>query len=433
MSRLTGTLKMSANMEPIVAAPLDARSIVPTKADLTIATNFPYSYIGMMVVVQEESKLYILKGSDTTDVENWISAAGGDALDNYYTKPEVDALISTVYKPAGSSTFDNLPDITGDDGDPVDPQPIGPTVLGNVYSMSEAFTTTDDFIEGAGKDYPAGSNVVVVDIGTSLVPDYKFDVLPGFVDLTPYQYKFQVETLPDASEDELGNIYEYIGVTSADYTNGYFYQCVEVADTDPQEYEWVQKPLFDASSAGALSSDLTASIDVGGIVAGTTFTANTGYETLWRRLISPTLYPSFVIPSVTLSTTTAKLLEAGSETEATLTATFNRGSITPAYGTSGYRSGPVIDYSLNGGSVQTENTFDVTISETDKTFTVVASYEAGEQPKDSDGTDYDEPLAAGSATSTALTFELVDALWANTANIASVAKLGLVSKSAGVK
>ena len=93
------------------------------------------------------------------------------SLANYYTKSEVDSKVSSVYKPAGSVAFASLPTLA-----------VG--VLGNVYNVTDAFTTTDKFIEGAGKSYPAGTNVVVVDAGSST---YKFDVLAGFVDLSSYQ------------------------------------------------------------------------------------------------------------------------------------------------------------------------------------------------------------------------------------------------------
>lgn len=36
----------------------------------------------------------------------------------------------------------------------------------------------------------------------------------------------QIATLPTASADNLGKIYEYVGATTQDYTNGVFYQCV---------------------------------------------------------------------------------------------------------------------------------------------------------------------------------------------------------------
>lgn len=91
----------------------------------------------------------------------------GYGITDAYTKEELNAKISAVYKPAGSVAFADLPALAED-------------VLGNVYNVTNAFTTTDSFIEGAGNKYPKGTNVVVVKSGE----DYKFDVLAGFVDLS---------------------------------------------------------------------------------------------------------------------------------------------------------------------------------------------------------------------------------------------------------
>ena len=422
MARIIGSLKMSSNMEVRAGAPLDARSIVPTKADLTLAANFPYDYIGMTVVVQEEAKMYILKARPITDLENWVEGGSAGDLDNYYTKDEVDEIVARVYKPAGSATLATLPDLTED--------PL--TTLGNVYNMTEEFTTTDDFAEGAGNTYPVGTNVVVVNIGDDTTPNYKFDVLPGFIDLSGYQLKMQIETIPTASEDLEGTIYQYVGTSTATYTNGYFYECIEDPET-PDSYIWVKKNVSDASSAGELSDTLTCTKAAGGINVGDTYIAGTTFETLWRDLLNPTAYPTLTAPSVTLTTPTSKLLESGSSVECTLTANFSRGSISPAYGTDGYRSGAATGYALNGGTPQAGNTFVETVDSTNATFTVNTSYAAGEQPKDSIGEDYDAPLPAGSVNSPALTFEFVDALWANIASIATVAKQGLVSKTTGIK
>lgn len=93
--------------------------------------------------------------------------------DDVYTKQQTDdkisAAISSVYKPAGSTAFANLPAASAD-------------TLGNVYNVTDAFTTTDSFVEGAGKSYPAGTNVAVVLVGE----EYKYDVLSGMVDLSNY-------------------------------------------------------------------------------------------------------------------------------------------------------------------------------------------------------------------------------------------------------
>lgn len=90
----------------------------------------------------------------------------------YQTEAQVNAKISATYKPGGSKEFSALPTPAAN-------------VLGMVYNVTDAFTTTATFVEGAGKTHPAGTNVVVVQDGSA----YKFDVLSGFVDLTPYVVK----------------------------------------------------------------------------------------------------------------------------------------------------------------------------------------------------------------------------------------------------
>ena len=82
----------------------------------------------------------------------------------------IDARIGSTYKAQGSVTFANLPALSS-------------SVEGYVYNVTDAFTTTADFVEGAGKSYPAGTNVVIIDVGSST---YKYDVLSGFVDLSNY-------------------------------------------------------------------------------------------------------------------------------------------------------------------------------------------------------------------------------------------------------
>lgn len=49
----------------------------------------------------------------------------------------------------------------------------------------------------------------------------------------------QRSAMPQASEDELGNIYQFVGTTDANYTNGYFYKCVSDGG-NPATYSWSQ-------------------------------------------------------------------------------------------------------------------------------------------------------------------------------------------------
>lgn len=181
-----------------------------------------------------------------------------------------------------------------------------------------------------------------------------------------------------------------------------------------------------------LQNDLTASVDVGGVKSGDEFTKDTSLETIFRRMLSPVLYPTLTNPSATISATGAKLIEKGGTLDTVFTIIFDRGSISPAYGTSGYRSGTADEYTLDGVT-QAGNTFNKTITEAKKSYKGSVSYLAGEQPKDSTGANYSTPLPAGSVETNTIEYEFVEALWANTAAIATIAKLPLVSKTAKIK
>ena len=182
------------------------------------------------------------------------------------------------------------------------------------------------------------------------------------------------------------------------------------------------------TGTGKLENALTVSKTVGGISSGKSYPAGTGIEQILRDMLNPTTNPTLTNPSVTL-TTTGSLIETGASAPKTLTANFNRGSISPAYGTNGYRAGAATGYSLNGGAEQSGNTFTVTVTPENKTFKVKVNYAEGPQPKNSSGQNYGSPLAAGSVESATLTFEFVDALWSNSAAANTLAKMDLISKA----
>ena len=77
MARVKGTANLAASLEVLAGAPLDARTKVPLKADLTASGTFPYPYEGMTVYVVEEKKSYTLIGSDPTVSANWQEAGSG--------------------------------------------------------------------------------------------------------------------------------------------------------------------------------------------------------------------------------------------------------------------------------------------------------------------------------------------------------------------
>lgn len=187
------------------------------------------------------------------------------------------------------------------------------------------------------------------------------------------------------------------------------------------------------SSSGQLSATLSVSKTVGGIKSGTVYPKDTEFENMWRDMLNPTENPTLTAPSAAITVSGGTLVESGASVEKTFTVTFNRGTISPAYGTSGYRSGEATGYSLNGGTEKASGTFTATVNETSKTFRGSVSYTAGEQPKNSAGENYSTPLPAGSVNSNTITFEFVNALYSNAANNAVIAKEALISKSAKSK
>ena len=87
-----------------------------------------------------------------------------------YAEEQIAAQVASAYKAAGSVDFASLPALSA-------------TEEGKVYNVTDAFSTTENFIEGAGKSYPAGTNVVCIDTGDET---FKWDVLAGMVDLSAY-------------------------------------------------------------------------------------------------------------------------------------------------------------------------------------------------------------------------------------------------------
>lgn len=115
------------------------------------------------------------KYAKKTDIPTAVSALTNDA--KYQTEEQVaasiNAKIASTYKAGGSADFASLPELTAAN-------------LGLVVNVTDKFTTTDSFVEGAGKKHPAGTNVAVVAVTDGEETSYKYDVLAGFVDLSGY-------------------------------------------------------------------------------------------------------------------------------------------------------------------------------------------------------------------------------------------------------
>lgn len=164
---------------------------------------------------------------DSISVPTKVSQLENDS--KYQTESQVtsaiNAKVSSVYKPGGSIAFASMPELSA-------------SVLGMVYNVTDAFTTTADFVDGSGKKYPAGTNVVVVDAGSG---SYKFDVLAGFVDLSGYATTSAMNSAIATAKSE--------AVSSANSsTDGKLADYVKSADLVPVTTEEIQA-MFDGWDA----------------------------------------------------------------------------------------------------------------------------------------------------------------------------------------
>ena len=67
----------------------------------------------------------------------------------------------------------------------------------DVYNIQDEFTTTTVFLEGSGKTYPAGTNVVYVATSS------KWDCMAGIYDFSEY---LKASELVDITSDEIAAI-----------------------------------------------------------------------------------------------------------------------------------------------------------------------------------------------------------------------------------
>lgn len=147
----------------------------PTDADTDAAANVEYVKEKIAEVAASGGVTVdtAMSSTSTNPVQNKVVKSYVDTkVSGLQTADQVQAAISSaitgVYTPKGSITFASLPTAAAGN-------------KGWVYNVSDAFTTTAAFVEGAGHSYGAGTNVVCVDDGSG---SYKWDVLAGTIDLT---------------------------------------------------------------------------------------------------------------------------------------------------------------------------------------------------------------------------------------------------------
>ena len=216
----------------------------------------------------------------------------------------------------------------------------------------------------------------------------------------------------------------------------YFYEGLTVyVEEDKKKYTLIGPDPTDIAnwrvdgSSGTGGSDLAAGLEaqvaVGGIPVGKTYAAGDSLEDILRDMLYPLTYPTLTDPSVSLSTSSSRILEVGATTTVNLTATPNYGSINPPFTTNGKRAGDVTEYSLVGvdGSENTTGTWTgITVDGTNSSFVAKATFGPGPQPKDSHKNDYDNPYPGGDKTSAPLAFTFVYCMYSNTTDITTITK-----------
>ena len=127
---------------------------------------------------------------------------------------------------------------------------------------------------------PTSANVTNLKINELTEAQYDAAVQGGVIGanelsiLTDVSDAIQVSTMPTAAVGELDKIYQFIGTTDANYTHGYFYECVSDGG-NPATYSWSQLNVQPSSGGQTIQYDTmpTASAEtVGKIVQ---YTGNT--------------------------------------------------------------------------------------------------------------------------------------------------------------
>jgi hypothetical protein len=120
MGRSKGLASFSANFEAQMAAPIDARAVVETQADLITEATWQandgsvYAYVGMVVSVtgdtdSSKNGLYSLTALPITSIENWTQLGTATAIDSLRLMATGDIILAV--SSAGDDSDSNRPSV----------------------------------------------------------------------------------------------------------------------------------------------------------------------------------------------------------------------------------------------------------------------------------------------------------------------------------
>ena len=228
-SRPAGIAAFAVNFEPGGQAPLDARTLVPTKADLINTATYAAKnyYKGMQVVVADTQEVYVLKDVSkitSADYSGWKRVDGGtvtqvvveNVLTSTSTTHALSAAQGKVLNDDKLNKSDVINNVTTNDATKALSAAQGKLIweringLGNVYkycgtkaNISEVIAITNALVGDVwnvetefsvdGKKYPAGTNVACIkNTSASEHTEANWDPLGGTVDLSAYATKTEM-------------------------------------------------------------------------------------------------------------------------------------------------------------------------------------------------------------------------------------------------
>lgn len=126
--------------------------------------------------------------SATADMatQTWVESKSYATTSNVNTL--ISQAVSTVYTPKGST--DGTTSLAG---------LMASGKIGDVYNVTSAFVTDGNFVEGSGQSYPAGTNVVLVEVDGAR----KWDVLAGSLDTSSFILRSEMIAITTTEIDEI--------------------------------------------------------------------------------------------------------------------------------------------------------------------------------------------------------------------------------------
>ena len=185
-----------------------------------------------------EAQQIAISGSDNTNVKKYIDDKISSVNNN------IGSVAGSVYRPKGSITFAGLRALTS-------------ATAGDVYNVTDAFTL-------GSKSYPAGSNVACLkSFSSAVTPDETYwDVLAGFVDLSPYAKTSEVNTIKGNLEksisDNVSTLTSKVGTAQATAN-----EASSAASTNAGEITKVKNRVSSLEGVGA-QANVIESVKVNG-------------------------------------------------------------------------------------------------------------------------------------------------------------------------